>query len=357
MGKGSEVVAVLASPPGEGGVAVVEVVGPGAVAAVARKFSGRMPKPGSLAVGRLVDEVVVSVVPARRSPLGEPTVEVSCHGGLRPAEAVIAEIGVRRVDRSVVLDRAVAARRLDRPRAEAMALLPEALTVLAAKVLQAQAQGALSRRARRSLMGLLATAPSGLALVRPPLVAIVGRANVGKSTLFNALVERERALVSPVAGTTRDPVEETVAVAEVPLRLVDTAGLLGIAEVGLIEQLSIERTRQEIRRADALLVVRDATAPDVVEEELFLNRVVDRPRVVAWNKVDLTQGFRARGILVSGRDGTGVDRLRRALLRALGLHRPRVGEAVVFTDRQRTLLEAFEAGASETIIRQKLLWG
>jgi tRNA modification GTPase len=188
-------------------------------------------------------------------------------------------------------------------------------------------------------------------------VAIVGRPNVGKSTLFNALVERERALVSPVAGTTRDPVEETIAVSEVPLRLIDTAGLLGVGEVGLLEQLSIERTRQEIRRADALVVVRDATVSDAVEEELFLNRVADRPKIVVWNKADLTQGAERRGLLVSARLGTGVERLRRALLRTLEIRRPRPGEPVVFTERQRTLLEAFEAGAGEAEIRRKLLWG
>src|SRR5258706_14419446 len=105
----------MASPPGEGGVAVIEVVGPDAESEVARRFSRPLPGPGRLGVGRLVDEVVVRVIPSRRSIYGEATVEISCHGGLQPAESVIHELGLPRVDRTKPLDRAAAARGLDPP--------------------------------------------------------------------------------------------------------------------------------------------------------------------------------------------------------------------------------------------------
>jgi tRNA modification GTPase len=353
-----QLASVLLTPRGPGGIAVVQVVGRGAARVVAAKFSRPLPRPGALAVGRLVDEVVVRVVPASESIVREPSVEVSCHGGSAPAEAVMAAIGAERIDFATLLDRAVAARRIDRLCAEAHAALPNALTRLAARVLLAQAEGALSRAVKAGLEGLLETAPAGRAFVEPPRVALVGRANAGKSTLFNALVERERALVSPVAGTTRDPVEEVVAVREVPLRLVDTAGLLpeGIGH-GLLEQLSLARTREEIERADLIVLVRDATATDSIEEKAFARWAGSRKAIEVCNKTDLTQGFPPRRPGVSAKTGEGLDRLRGAMVRALGIRRPSPGAAVVFTKRQQTLLEAFAAGARQAEVRRRLMWG
>ncbi len=344
--------ALLVTPPGSGGIAVIQVVGRDAAKAVQAKFSRPLPKPGELAVGRLVDEVVVRVIPARESIVKEPTVEVACHGGAAP-EAVLAALRARPITFEALLDRAVAARKIDRIRAEAHLALPKTLTALGARVIQEQADGAFTKT---NLKGLLATAPFGLALTEPPRIAIVGRANVGKSTLFNALVAHERALVSPVAGTTRDPVDEVIAIREVPVRLIDTAGLLpdGVGH-GLLEQLSLERTREEIERADLILLVRDATAPDSVEERAFERWAGARKSLVVYNKLDLTQGF-AKRIGVSATSGHGLDRLRASMLRALGVRIPKRGSAVVFTRRQRTLLEAFEAGARGREIARRLIW-
>src|SRR5436189_1983245 len=127
-----------------------------------------------------------------------------------------------RADPSDLLERAVETGALDRIRAEAWTLLPRAATELAALVLQDQADGALSEAvtklsAPRDAERLLSTAPLGLVLARPARVVLAGSPNVGKSTLFNALLREDRALVSPVAGTTRDPVREVIAIDQVPI--------------------------------------------------------------------------------------------------------------------------------------------
>ena len=149
-----------------------------------------------------------------------------------------------------------------------------------------------------------------------------------------------------------------MAVREVPLRLVDTAGLLpeGVGH-GLLEQLSLARTREEIERADLLVLVRDATATDSIEEKAFARWAGSRTTIEAYNKIDLTQGFSPRLPGVSAKTGDGLERLRRAMLRALGIRRPDPSAPVVFTRRQQTLLEAFAAGARETEVRRRLLWG
>jgi len=297
--RADETVAVRATAPGPGGIAVVEVIGPRA-----REVVGRFVKVGrGLVRGRIVDEVLVRWAPRH----GEPVVEVSCHGGDQPARAVIDALGMREVDRAFVLERAVASRRLDRTRAEALLLLPRALTLRAARMLQDQAAGALSRA--RSREALLETAPLGLALASPRRIVIAGAPNVGKSTLFNALVERDRALVSPVAGSTRDPVEETIAIDGIPFVLVDTAGASRGTE---LERMATERAEAQKRKADLVLTLGARREP--------------------WTARELTA-------------------LRRRIVRDLGLAvKPPPGAPCVFTERQKAAL-----GSPRW--KRELLWG
>jgi len=260
----------------------------------------------------------------------------TCHGNPHAVRAIVAALGVREVHRAFVLDRAVARRRLDRTRAEAMLLLPDALTGRAARMLSDQAGGALARAARRLRRpsALASTAAVGCALAAPRRVAIVGRPNAGKSTLFNAMVEHDRALVSPQAHTTRDPVVETIAIDGVPLALVDTAGL---GPGGAIEALSAERTSIEVSRADLVLRLDDTPVP--------ARRVLD-----VHAKADLAPA--PRGTLgVCAPSGEGLDRLRRAILRALALDVPlRPGAPCIFTERQCRAL-------ASSRWRESLLWG
>lgn len=358
------ILATLLTPPGRGALAVLHVAGPGAKGLVEKLF-GRAIDPelryGKLVRGgELVDEVMARSVPGYT---GEETVEVSCHGG-GSVEGVLAALeaeGASRATPAELLERGVETGHLDRLRAEAWTLLPRALTELAANVLHDQAEGALSRAvasmaAPREAERLLATAPLGLALAVPRKVVLAGSPNSGKSTLFNALVRSDRAIVSPVAGTTRDPVREFAAVEGVPLELVDTAGVGQPQD--LLEQLSIERTGRELAGADVVLFLFDAEAGARGPELVFLERLSHRRVILLVNKVDVGKKKPLLAALpVSAKTGEGLDDVRRKILHALEV-RPRhdPGAPVVFTPRQERLLKEAASRPLEEL-RAELLRG
>ncbi len=354
--------AALLTPPGRGAIAVLHVCGEGAKALVSGLFGkeiGDQPRAGRLTHrGEIVDEVMVRSVPGFT---GEETVEITCHGGTAVVDRVFAALGLPPAGTEDLLERGVATGHLDRLRAEAWALLPGALTELAARVLQDQADGALSRavtamEAPRDAERLLVTAPLGLALASPRRVVLAGAPNVGKSTLFNALVEADRAIVSPVPGTTRDPVRERIAIEQVPLELVDTAGVEESRD--LLEQLSIERTREMLRGADAVLFLFDAEAGARGDELRFLEALGGRNMILLVNKIDVgSKKPLLQALPVSARTGQGLEEVRRRILHALKV-RPeyREGAPVVFTLRQEGLLsEAARGRRSVPEARAELL--
>jgi tRNA modification GTPase len=297
---------------------------------------------------------------------GEETVEITCHGGAAVVERIfqaLTKAGAARADAAELLERGVETGALDRLRAEAWALLPRALTELAALVLQDQAQGALSAAiaalsSRRDAERLLATASLGTALAVPRRIVLAGSPNVGKSTLFNALVRDDRALVSPVAGTTRDPVREVIAVEQVPIELVDTAGI--DAPRDLLDQLSMERTHRALREADVVLFVFDAEAGAQGPELRFLEALGHRRTLLLVNKIDAgTKKPLLEALPVSAKTGQGLDDLRQRLLRSLGIvprHAP--GAPVVFTPRQEQILSRTASGSlSPQAAREELFRG
>jgi tRNA modification GTPase len=352
--------AVLVSAPGRGAVAVVHLAGDGARSLAARLLGrpvDRRARHGMLALdGRGLDEAVVREVDGFT---GEETVEIDGHGGLPGVEQLLGaleRLGARRADVSELLERGVETGHLDRPRAEAWGLLPTARTELAALVLRDQAEGALSRAVGamdgpRDAATLLATAPLGLALATPPRVALAGSPNAGKSTLFNALVGGERALVTPEPGTTRDPVRETVSIEQVPVEFADTAGVEEARDA--LEGAAIERTWKALGGADLVLFVFDAEAGARGGELRLLERLAGRRALLVVNKIDVgSKKPLLEALPVSARTGEGLEELRRRILKALGVkpaYTP--GAPVVFTRRQERLLRTAGASAKEDLLR------
>lgn len=251
--------------------------------------------------------------------------------------------------------------RIDLAQAEAVRDLIDSQTLYQAKVAAQQLEGALSRRLqpiKQELVELIAMLEAGIdfaeddvsvmpdakilehiATVRAPLeqlsasfaygkivhegltLAIVGRPNVGKSSLFNRLVERERAIVTATPGTTRDLVSETVAIGGIPVKLVDTAGIRKVLDEA--ESIGIQKSMEALADADLVLVVLDASQPETVEDGELLRQAAARPLIVVRNKIDLEisgQWSVASGqnVCTSAATGEGIAELRGEILRHIG---------------------------------------
>jgi len=336
-----------ATAPGESAIAVVRMSGPLALSIAASRFRGkRSPERseshrilfGALldAAGTPLDTVLVSIFRAPRSYTGEDVVEISCHGGAIIPNAIFEALvaaGARPARPGEFTERAYRNGKLDLAQAEAVASLVRARSERSARAAEAALGGALSRRILeldRDLVPLLAEVEAridfpadvdeawdGAALaarcasVAAPLrdwiahlpaarrreqgvrVALVGRPNVGKSSLLNALVGFERAIVSEVPGTTRDTVEESIWLDGVEIRLCDAAGVRQPAD--RLERLGLERAGDAARRADLAVLVLDRADGHEDEDGAALAMIGERPVVVAWNKADLAAAGNAGG--------------------------------------------------------------
>jgi tRNA modification GTPase len=318
---------VLLSPPGRGALSVIHAGGAGAPELCERLLGRSIPRDpvyGWLRHrGERLDEVLVRRVDGMT---GEPCVEITGHGGTAaPARLLEAfrEEGAEVLEAPGLIERAVARGAMDRVQAEAWSLLPGAATLRAARMLEDQARGALSRAIAAGVAAaeLLATARLGRALATPLRLVLAGPPNAGKSTLFNALAGTERAVVSPEAGTTRDPVRTIIAFAGIPFELVDTAGDADPRDE--VEAAAAERARAEREGADLILWL-GADSPPGRSLRLY-------------GKADL--GGVGPGLAVSGKTGEGLPELGRAVLRELGLDGDLApGAPCVFTARQEAAL-------------------
>ena len=337
-----DTIAAIATPLGEGGLAVVRLSGPQALA-VADKcflpFGKNSLKPsqatshtiqyGKIVRGdKTVDEVLLAVLRAPRTFTREDTVEITCHGGILPAKLVLDalfENGARPAEPGEFTRRAFLNGRLDLAQAEAVADLIHSRTELALAAANEQLAGKLSQRINRlrdDLMHTLAhveahidfpdediapdtkeqllkrlengvkfmdellrTANEGQILRRGIRAAIVGRPNVGKSSVLNQLLGRDRAIVSPVPGTTRDTIEETANIRGLPVVFIDTAGLREARDE--IEQEGIRRSRESLARAEFILHVLDASEPLTNEDENLFAEFAAKKRILIRNKIDL----------------------------------------------------------------------
>jgi tRNA modification GTPase len=365
-----ETIAAVSTPPGRGGIGIVRLSGPQALAIGSTLVRPRYPLEHARArfaiipdpeTSEPIDEAIVTYFERPQSYTGEDLVEIAAHGSPVVLEMLVRQAlraGARLARPGEFTERAFLAGRIDLTQAEAVRDLIEAQTLYQARVAAEQMGGALSRRvqpAKQKLVDLITLLEAGIdfaeddveitpsqeivtridaiagelgplarsfehgRLVHAGLrMAIVGRPNVGKSSLFNRLLERERAIVTASPGTTRDLVTDRLSLAGIPVELVDTAGLREAHDEA--EALGIVKSREALADADVVLVVLDASVPLRKDEQELIASLAGRRALVVRNKSDLDPVTNAvpelplPAVATSAITGTGLPALRDALL-------------------------------------------
>ena len=394
--------AAVITPPGEGGIGIIALWGSGAPDVLDAVFKGTRRSARSLPEGTIahghacrgedvIDEVIVArPAPGPEAPLG-PYFEVNCHGGIVAVRAVLASL--EQAGAQVVPWRELSSRAAkDKPclsaeavRSAALARLPAVPTRLGAVMLLGQAAGALTSEVERiaqaltdgdssaagqRLESLIATAVVGRALLTPPRVALLGPPNVGKSTLLNALLEEDAAIVHEQPGTTRDVIARLIAIDGVPFELTDSAGVRTTADG--VEQMAVQRAERLAKECDVALLVFDAREDPAVALASLPKPSETAGVILVANKTDLLEEPPGRGQApppFEGRPIVHLSALRRenlheleaALLRAYAGLIPacrKAGPVVFERDWLERLVEARRmlgegaAGEAERLVRR-----
>lgn len=371
-----DTIAAISTALGEGAIAIVRVSGDDAVEKVDRIFKGKdLTEVSShtihyghiidLDTNQVIEEVMVSIMRAPRTFTRENIVEINCHGGLVSVNKVLQLIlaqGVRLAEPGEFTKRAFLNGRIDLSQAEAVMDLIRAKTDRAMNVAINQMEGRLSKligRLRQEILETLAhvevnidypeyddveemthniliekathvrseiekileTSKQGKILREGIATAIIGRPNVGKSSLLNSLVQEKKAIVTDIAGTTRDVIEEYVNVRGVPLKLIDTAGIRETEDV--VERIGVERSKEMMSQADLVLVVVNYSEALTNEDEDLFHAVQGKDFIVIVNKTDLPQAIDMervtelaegnRVITTSLIEEQGIDELEKAI--------------------------------------------
>jgi tRNA modification GTPase len=370
-----DTIAAIATPLGEGGIAIIRVSGSEAIPIVDKIYRGKQKLStvdshtihyGHIVdqAGDVVDEVMVSVMKSPRTFTREDVVEVNCHGGLVIVQRVLEIIlnaGARLAEPGEFTKRAFLNGRIDLSQAEAVIDLIRAKTERAMKVAMGQVQGKLSAtigNIRNELLQLMAhievnidypehdveevtrslimekgdwvkqqisfllrNARQGKIMREGLSTAIIGRPNVGKSSLLNTLLQESKAIVTDIPGTTRDIIEEYVNVRGIPLRLIDTAGIRNTEDV--VEKIGVEKSREILDQADLILLLLNNAEPLSEEDIQLIDKIKNKNAIIVVNKMDLpskldmarledmVQGFPL--VTMSIKNEKGIDHLEEAI--------------------------------------------
>lgn len=399
-----DTIVAIATPPGEGGIGIIRLSGSKAVSISDRLFRGLSEKNLSgleerkLNYGhivnptdkKIVDEVMAVYMKEPKTYTKEDVVEIHCHGGAisvrRILELVLSE-GARLADRGEFTKRAFLNGRIDLSQAEAVIDLIKAKTDANFDMSLNQLEGSMTKKVRElqnellsmiahieasidfpdqdveqitseelkktaksvysEIDTLIATSNTGRIIKEGVKTVILGKPNVGKSSLMNALMRENRAIVTDIPGTTRDIIEEYVNINGVPLRIIDTAGIRETDD--LVEKIGVERAKEVLRDADLAIVVFDCSKEFESEDLAIISLVKDKPAIVLFNKTDLESKLREEDIakMLKGKhiittsmlEGKGIDRLEEKLREMFLSSEVEIGEDPVVTNaRQKDLL-------------------
>jgi tRNA modification GTPase len=425
-----DTIAAISTPPGRGGIGIVRISGPTSLQIATSFFCSQstdQPQPNRAQFGRVVDpdndefldEVILTFFKAPHSYTGEDLVEISCHGSpiiLGRLLEMIIERGARIAEPGEFTLRAFYNKRIDLAQAQAVRDVINAQTLYQARVAVKQLEGELSSRlspAKTALVEVIVQLESSLEFVGDDIspealsslskkvreiikttrsiaasftfgrlvkegfeLAIVGRPNVGKSSVFNRLIGVDRAIVTELPGTTRDTLHETASIKGIPVRLVDTAGIRNTIDP--VETLGIGRTRTAIADADISLVVFDASYPINHSDIELLTSVPEPRRILALNKIDLLStadldDFANNGkeavknpVRISALTGAGFDRLVERIVERLSGDKATERDDIMLTDARQyaavskalefleSAFELLQQGELEEIILLKL---
>ena len=393
-----DIICAISTPAGVGGIAVVRLSGKGVKEFVERFLSYTAAKSAGLSVRRatfctlhdadeIIDEVVVTWFAAPHSYTGEDVVEIGCHGSLYVQQRVLQlfmDNGARLAEPGEFTMRAFLNGRMDLSQAEAVADLIDSRSETAHRLAISQMRGGYSKELETLRQQLIDTAAlleleldfseedlefvsrdrvsgmvsdlksrverlvnsfqTGNAIKHGIPVAIVGRPNVGKSTLLNALLGEERAIVSDIPGTTRDTIEETVVVEGFTFRFIDTAGLRQSSDT--IEMLGVERSREALKHASVVLYVVDSDCEDEVYEAAKMLDAESQSLIVVRNKMDCIEDCpnpkqhsrisdlqNANVSLISAKTGLGLDELKRLMVESVQKHIGEQGDVLLTNAR------------------------
>jgi tRNA modification GTPase len=407
-----DTIAAIATPAGEGGIGIVRISGPDAERIATALFVRATAENGTLKSHMLhygtirdpktdknLDQVLLTIMRKPRSYTGEDVVEVHCHGGVFVVRRILGLIlseGARHAEPGEFTKRAFLNGRVDLAQAEAVLDLIEARTERGADLALSQIKGELSNWVgdlREELLDILAQVEAAIDfpeediefLDRPGLISkidglrrkiigitdtydwgrliregvricICGRPNVGKSSLFNALLGAERVIVTPTPGTTRDVIEESINLDGLPVVLWDTAGIRETMDQ--VEQIGVNLSRQHFDKSEAVLVVLDGSEPLIADDRVFLSSTEKKKGLIVINKIDLERAVDLdelrqvagdkKFVMVSARHGQGVEDLRSSL-RELILDADREPAFVLTNLRHKTALLRGEYALGEAV--------
>ena len=352
-----DTIAAIATPLGTGGVGVIRISGEKSFEIADKIFSKHNLEAGKIAHGwivdgeKKVDEVIVLPFRNPHSYTGEDVIEIHCHGGVNVVKNILSLVlknGARTAERGEFTKRAFLNKKMDLSQAEAVADLIHAKTrnfalqsaknlsgVLSEKISQIRGQifETLSRivagidfpedvaepeysyliesfeKSLSEIDKILSCAQSSNILRQGIKVAIVGRPNVGKSSLFNTLLNANRAIVTDIAGTTRDVIKETLDL-DVAVTLIDTAGIRDTDEVGKVEEIGIEFSKQSADEADLVIFLYDSSKGITEEDKEIYELIKNKPHLEVANKCDLIEKKSEDKIYISTKTGEGISELR-----------------------------------------------